>query len=58
LAAVAPGLVGGREPGDAEPIADQWMLLATLAIWLFIVPGFFVARTVWRKTKAHRGMST
>jgi len=58
LAAVAPGLAGAREPGDAEPLADQWMLLATLAIWLVIVPGFFVARAAWRMRKARKSTST
>lgn len=57
LAAVAPGLSGAREPGDAEPLADQWMLLTTLAIWLVIVPGFFVARAAWRMRKARKSMS-
>jgi hypothetical protein len=57
LAAVAPALLGAREPGDAEPLADQWMLLATLAFWLVIVPGFFVARAAWRMRKARKGMS-
>lgn len=57
LAAVAPGLSGAREPGDAEPLADQWMLLATLAFWLVIVPGFFAGRAAWRMRKAHRGVS-
>ena len=57
LAAVAPGLSGAREPGDAEPLADQWMLLATLAIWLVIVPGFFAGRAAWRMRKARKGMS-
>jgi hypothetical protein len=52
LPAVAPGLSGAREPGDAESLADQWMLLATLAIWFVVVPGFFMARAAWRrKTK-------
>ena len=49
--ALAPGLAGAREPGDAEPLADQWMLLTTLAIWLVIVPGFFAARAVWKRRK-------
>lgn len=57
LAAVAPGLSGAREPGDAEPLTDQWMLLATLALWLFVVPGFFVARAAWRTRKERKGMS-
>jgi len=52
LPAVAPGLSGAREPGDAESVADQWMLLATLAIWLVIVPGFFMARAAWRGKKS------
>ena len=56
LAAVAPGITGGREPGDAEPLADQWMLLATLAIWLVIVPGFFTARAWRRKRRAGTGI--
>ncbi len=50
LAAVAPGLAGGREPGDAEPLADQMMLLATLVIWLIAVPGFLAVRA-WRRRK-------
>jgi hypothetical protein len=54
LPAIAPGLSGAREPGDAESLADQWMLLATLAIWLLIVPGFFVARAVRKKRAGMR----
>lgn len=55
LAAIAPGLSGAREPGDAESVADQWMLLATLAIWLVIVPGFVVTRAAWRRRKGGTG---
>lgn len=57
LAVVAPGLSGAREPGDAEPLADQWMLLTTLAFWLVIVPGFFVARAAWKMRKARMSTS-
>jgi hypothetical protein len=51
LPALTPGIAGAREPGDAESIGDQWMLLTTLAIWLFLVPGFFILRTVRKKKK-------
>lgn len=57
LAAVAPGLAGGREPGDAEPIADQWMLFATLAIWLLIVPAFYAVRAWRRKRRRETGLA-
>jgi len=36
-AAPMPADVG--DVGDALPLSDQWMLILTLVIWLFIVPG-------------------
>ena len=46
-----------REPGDAEPLSDQAMLLATLAIWLVAVPAVVVLRRRWlaRRAKARSG---
>lgn len=38
------------EPGDAEPLSDQALLLATLVIWLVIVPlGIYLWRFFKRK---------
>ena len=40
-----PERLGGRDVGDAVPIAEQWLLIVTLAIWLVIVPlGLLVQR--------------
>lgn len=40
-----------REPGDAEPLSDQVLFLATLIIWLVIVPlGIYL----WRFFKRRR----
>ncbi len=38
-----------REPGDAEPLPDQFLLLITLAIWLVIVPSVALGQYLWRK---------
>jgi hypothetical protein len=38
-----------REPGDAEPLSDQLLLLITLTIWLVIVPLVALGRYLWRK---------
>jgi hypothetical protein len=38
----------GRDVGDAEPVSDQWLLIATLAIWAVIVPGWLFWRRVRR----------
>ena len=45
---------GGREPGDAEPLSEQIALIATLAIWLVLVPGGVLARRYWLRRKARR----
>jgi hypothetical protein len=39
-----PVAAGGRDTGDAEPLSDQWALIATLLIWLVAVPALFVLR--------------
>ena len=43
------GSFASREPGDAEPLSDQLLLLITLAIWLVIVPMVAVGQYLWRK---------
>lgn len=43
----APVAAGGRDVGDAEPLSDQWALIATLLIWLVAVPALIVFR--WRR---------
>lgn len=43
------GSFASREPGDAEPLSDQLLLLITLAIWLVIVPAAAVGQYLWRK---------
>lgn len=43
---------GGREPGDAEPLSDQAMLIATLAIWLIVVPAVFLVRRLRARRRA------
>ncbi len=44
----------GRDTGDAEPLSEQYALIATLAIWLVLVPlAFFV-----RRLRARRGKRT
>jgi hypothetical protein len=45
------GVCPPREPGDAESLADQAYLLATLAIWLIVVPTSIAAFIYWRKRK-------
>jgi hypothetical protein len=52
--ALAVGPQGIREPGDAEPLADQVFLLLTLLIWLVIVPIVFGALYLRRRYKKHR----
>lgn len=47
----AGGVCTPREPGDAESLSDQAYLLATLVIWLIIVPASFAAFIIWRKRK-------
>lgn len=45
----------GREPGDAEPLADQILLIVTLVIWLLVVPaGIAVWRYRSRRARASR----
>ncbi|MGB7542560.1 MAG: hypothetical protein WA373_14980 [Burkholderiales bacterium] len=45
----------GREPGDAEPLSDQLLFFATLAIWLVIVPLALLGRKLWRKYRRRSG---
>lgn len=40
----APVAAGGRDTGDAEPLAEQWALITTLLIWLVAVPALIVLR--------------
>lgn len=47
----AGGVCISREPGDAESLSDQAYLLATLAIWLVIVPALITAFIIWRSYK-------
>lgn len=47
----AGGVCPPREPGDAESLSDQAYLLATLIIWLIIVPATFAAFNIWLKRK-------
>lgn len=47
----APVAAGGRDVGDAEPLSDQWALIATLLIWLAVVPALIVLR-LRRRAKA------
>lgn len=45
----------GKEPGDAEPLADQILLIVTLVIWLLVVPaGIAVWRFRSRRARAPR----
>lgn len=48
LPAVAPGLSGGREPGDAEPLSDQILLLITLFVWI-VAPLAWIGWRRWRR---------
>jgi hypothetical protein len=48
LPAVAPGLAGAREPGDAEPLSDQVLLLITLFIWV-VAPVAWIGWRRWRR---------
>lgn len=41
------GTPPGKEPGDAEPLSDQLLLIVTLIIWLVIVPVALLLRR-WR----------
>lgn len=43
-----------REPGDAESLSDQAYLLATLVIWLVIVPIFIMTFILLRRRKARK----
>lgn len=45
-----PGATAGREPGDAEPLSDQILLLITLLIW-GVAPLTILG---WRYWRAHR----
>ncbi len=47
LPAVAPGLVGAGEPGDALPLSDQVLLLITLMIWV-VAPLAWLGWRYWR----------
>jgi hypothetical protein len=44
---------GARDVGEAVPLADQWMLLLTLLIWLIAVPAYllFLRIQMYRKGK-------
>ncbi len=48
------GLGEGREPGDAEPWSDQVLFLATLGIWLVLVPFAILTIYLWRRFKRGR----
>jgi hypothetical protein len=50
----AAGTATSREPGDAEPLSDQLLLLITLAIWLIVVPLAMVSQYFWRKFREQR----
>jgi hypothetical protein len=43
----------GRDVGDAEPLAEQYALIATLLIWLTLLPLIFFGR-VWQKARRIR----
>lgn len=45
----------GRDVGDAEPLAEQYALIATLAIWLIIVPLLILG---WTRHSRRRGKRT
>lgn len=49
--AEATAVVVPSEPGDAEPLADQVYLLATLVIWLVIGPALIAVYIIWRGRK-------
>lgn len=51
---VSGGAAGGREPGDAEPLSDQLLLLITLVIWLVIVPLTILGQSLWQRVKNRR----
>jgi hypothetical protein len=38
-----------RDVGDAEPLSDQFLLIATLAIWLVLVPVVLVVQRIRRR---------
>jgi hypothetical protein len=48
-AAIPPGSTG-REPGDAEPLADQALLLVTLLIWV-VAPFALFGWRYWRNRR-------
>jgi len=50
----APAAPGGRDTGDAEPLREQYALLATLAIWLLLVPLLILGR-IWYRARRARG---
>ena len=50
------GPCAGREPGDAESLSDQAYLLATLAIWLIVVPFGILAYYLQRRVRRSRNM--
>jgi len=45
---------GGREPGDAEPVKDQALLIASLLIWMVAVPGALGFALYFRQRKTSR----
>lgn len=52
-----PALPAGREPGDAEPLADQLLLVITLIIWLVLVPGILIARLAWGRMRHRKAVA-
>lgn len=44
----------GKEPGDAEPLSDQLMLIVTLLIWLVAVP-LAIGAQAWRAKRRDNG---
>jgi hypothetical protein len=50
LPMVSAGQCTGREPGDAEPLSDQWMLIAALGIWV-VGPLFWIT---YRRVRQRR----
>ncbi len=40
-----------KQPGDAEPVGDQLLLIATIIIWGVMLPGMFLVIFLWRKRR-------
>jgi len=49
------GTPAGKEPGDAEPVSDQLMLIVTLFIWLVILPTALLLRR-WRHRRRSKAL--